>query len=87
MGVRIASLIAYLRATLRLPIRRIRAYLQTLHHLSLSTGEIVALLHAVRRATQAAVDALKAQARASPVLHAETRPAGAKQGRTAISGP
>jgi transposase len=71
LGVRIASLIAYLRQTLRLPIRRIQAYLQTVHHLRISTGEIVELLHHVRRATQPAVDRLKAQARASPILHAD----------------
>lgn len=71
IGVRIASLIAYLRTTLRLPIRRIRVYLQTLHHLTLSTGEIVELLHQVRRVTQPAVETLKAEARASPILHAD----------------
>jgi transposase len=71
LGVRIASLIAYLRTTLRLPIRRIQAYLQTVHHLSISIGEIVELLHQVRRATQPTVEGLKAQARASPILHAD----------------
>ena len=69
VGVRIASLVAYLRTTARLPIRRIRAYLQTVHQLTLSTGELVELLHQVRRVTQPAVDDLKAQARASPVVH------------------
>ncbi len=49
----------------------IRAYRQTVHHLTLSTGEIAELLHQVRRATQPAVDHLKAQARASPILHAD----------------
>ncbi len=71
IGVRIASLIGYLRTTLRLPIRRIRAYLETIHHLTLSTGEVAELLHQVRRAVQPAVDQLKAQARASPILHAD----------------
>ena len=71
VGLRIASLLAYLRTTLRLPIRRIGVYLRTLHNLTLSNGEIVELLHQVRRATQAAVDQLKAHARASPVLHAD----------------
>ena len=71
LGVRLASVIAYLRHTLRLPIRRMQAYLQTLHHLRISSGAIVELLHHVRRATQPAVDRLKAQARASPILHAD----------------
>jgi transposase len=61
-----------LRHTLRLPTRRLQAYLQTVHHLRrISSGAIVELLHHVRRATQRAVDRLKAQARASPVLHAD----------------
>jgi transposase len=71
LGVRLTSLIAYLRQTLRLPFRRIQSYLQTFHHLSLSIGELTELLHHVRRATQPAVDKLKKQARASPVLHAD----------------
>ncbi len=71
LGVRTTSWIAYLRTTLRLPVRRIRAYLQTLHHLSISHGEIVELLHRLRRAAQPALERLKAQARASPILHAD----------------
>jgi transposase len=71
IGVRVASLLAYLRTTLRLPIRRIRTYLQTIHRLTLSTGAISDLLHQVRRAAQPALDAIKAAARASPVLHAD----------------
>lgn len=71
IGVRIASLIAYLRTTLRLPIRRIQAYLQTMHRLTISTGEITELLHHVREATQGAVERLKREARASPILHVD----------------
>ena len=71
IGVRIASLIAFLAHTLRLPIRRIQAYLQRVHQLTISIGEVVELLHAVRRALQSQVDTLKTQARASPILHAD----------------
>jgi len=71
IGVRIASLIAYLRTSLRLPIRRIQAYLRTLHQLVLSAGEIVELLHQLRRIHQDDVAALKHQARASPILHGD----------------
>lgn len=71
IGIRIASLIAYFRTTLRLPVRRIQTYLHTVHQLSLSTGAIVRLLHQVRRTSQPAVAALQAQARASPILHAD----------------
>lgn len=71
IGVRIASLIAFLALVLRVPIRRIQAYLRSLHQLSISTGEIVELLHQVRRTLQGEVDTLKQQARASPVLHGD----------------
>jgi transposase len=71
IGVRIASLIAYLRTTLRLPIRRIQAYLRSIHQLFLSVGELVELLHQVRRGVQGTIDSLKRQARASPILHGD----------------
>ncbi|MEO7912425.1 MAG: IS66 family transposase [Roseiflexaceae bacterium] len=71
IGVRIASVVAFLAQSLRLPIRRIQAYLRVIHSLTISTGEVVELLHAVRRKLQAQVDALKTQARASPILHGD----------------
>jgi len=71
MGVRIASLVAYLRSELRLPIRAIASYLDTLHHLRLSTGEIVGLLHQVQQALAGTVEELKGQVRASRLLHAD----------------
>jgi transposase len=71
IGVRITSLIAFLSQTLRMPIRRIQAYLHTIHQLSLSAGEIVELLHQLRRTFQGSVESLKQQARASPILHAD----------------
>lgn len=71
VGVRIVSLLAYLRTTLRLPIRRIQAYLNTLHQLQLSAGEIVELLHQLRRSLQGNITSLKQQARASPILHGD----------------
>jgi transposase len=71
IGVRIATLIGYLRNTLRLPIRRIQTYLNTLHQLQLSAGEIVELLHQLRRTLQDDITSLKQQARASPILHGD----------------
>ena len=71
IGVRIASLIAFLSQTLRLPVRRIQTYLLTLHQLHLSIGEIVELRHQVRRTHQPTVETLKEQARASPILHGD----------------
>jgi hypothetical protein len=71
ISTRIASLVAFLVLVLRLPMRRIQAYLRLVHQLTISTGEVIELLHAVRRALQSQVDTLKAQARASPILHAD----------------
>jgi transposase len=71
MGVRLVSLIAYLRHTLRLPIRCIQAYLASAHCLSISNGEIVELLHQLRRTVQDEVAGLKQQVRASPIVHGD----------------
>lgn len=71
IGLGIASLASYLRTTLRMTIRHIQAYLQTLHGLWLSTGEIVELTHRVRTATKETVEDLKKQIRQSPVIHGD----------------
>jgi len=68
-GVRLVSLIAYLRQTARLPVRTIQELLATLHGLHLSVGAISDLLQRLHRATQAEQAALLAQARASPIVH------------------
>lgn len=69
IGVRVAALVAYLRTTLRLPVRQVQSYLATLHGLQLSVGEIVELAHAVRAQLQGQADALLAQVRQQPVVH------------------
>ena len=71
IGVRVIALIAYLVTTLRVPIRRVQAYLLSLHQLTLSAGEITELLHQARRTLQPSIDDLKRQARASPILHGD----------------
>jgi transposase len=71
MGVRLASTMAYLRNTLRLPIRMIQDYLETLHQLKISIGEIVELLHDVRQATKGTLEALKGEMKASGILHGD----------------
>lgn len=65
------SLIASLRSVGRLPVRTIRWYLATFHRLALSVGEIVEVLHTVAARGAAAVAALQAQVRASPVVHGD----------------
>jgi|SRR5579859_2069952 transposase len=71
MGVRISSLIAYLRTVMRVPVRQIQAYLATVHQLKISTGEIVGVLHRLTRQMQPQVEALKAAIRASPAVQAD----------------
>jgi transposase len=71
IGVRVASVVAYLRTTLRLPVRQVQRYLQTLHDLRLSTGEIVELTHGVRQQLQPAAEQLKRAVQRSPVAHGD----------------
>ncbi|HEU4984635.1 MAG TPA: transposase, partial [Nitrososphaera sp.] len=73
MGVRIASLIAYLRTCLRMPVRLIRDYLHSVHNLLISTGEIVDLLHRVAGAekVQQATASIKDRVRKSAVVHGD----------------
>lgn len=71
IGVRLASLIAYLRQSLRLPVRRIADYLATCHRFKVSIGEIVDLLHNVRQATAGAVLELRWQMQQGTLLHAD----------------
>ena len=71
IGVRVASLVSYLRTTLRLPIRAIQSYLATLHSLQLSLGGIVELTHDVRQQLQPQADRLKAAVQTSTVAHGD----------------
>jgi transposase len=71
MGVKLTSVIAYLRTVMRLPVRQIQAYLATLHGFKISTGEIVELLHRATNQLQPVVRALKQEIRASPAVQAD----------------
>jgi transposase len=71
LGVRLASLIATLRTVMRLPIRQIQLYLHTLHGVTISSGEIVELLHRMKAQMQPHIDALKTEIRASPAVQAD----------------
>lgn len=71
LGMRVIALIAELRTVARLPVRRVQEYLQTLHGLRLSVGEITGVLDRLRTAAAPALAALLAQARASPVVYAD----------------
>ena len=71
IGVRLVSLIAYLRSTLRVPLKGIQSYLATMHRCKLSEGEIVGLLDQAREGTKSVVEGLKRQMQAGRVLHAD----------------
>jgi hypothetical protein len=71
LGVRLISLMAYLRTELRMTVRAIRSYLKVVHDLVLSIGEIVEVLHRVREAGQPSLRELREQMRSSPVVHAD----------------
>jgi hypothetical protein len=68
LGVNLVSLIVTLREEGRLPVRTIQWYLATFHHLELSVGAIVGLLHKTARHAQPAVEAIKQQVRESPAV-------------------
>jgi transposase len=71
IGVRVASLVSYLRTMLRLPFRMIQSHLATLHNLQLSVGELVELTHDVRQQLQPQADQLKAAVQRSTVTHGD----------------
>jgi transposase len=71
IGVRLASMIAYLRAVMRLPLRQVREVLRDLHGFEVSLGELVELLHRIREYAQPVLSHLKAEIRASPAVQAD----------------
>lgn len=71
IGVRLVSMIAYLRTSLRLPLRHIRELLHTLHGFEISLGEIVEVLHRINAHAQPVLDTLLTQIRASPAVQAD----------------
>jgi len=71
LGVRLVSLIAALRAELRLPVNLIQWYLEAVHGLELSVGAIVEALRRVAARGESEVGAIRAAIRASPVVHAD----------------
>ncbi len=71
LGVHLVSVIAALRAELRLPVHLIQWYLAALHGLEVSVGAIVGALQRVATQGAATVDAIQAAIRGSPVVHAD----------------
>jgi len=71
IGVRIASLVSYLRTSLRMTVEQIQNYFATVHTLVLSSGEIIELCHQVRERVDKAIEGLKEQIRQSTVIHGD----------------
>ncbi len=70
-GVRLVSLIATLRTTLRMTLEQICLYLETFHKLTISEGEIVYLLDQMRETTQGEVESLKREVQDSAIVHGD----------------
>ena len=71
IGVRLASMVAYLRTVMRLPLRQLQAVLRDLHGAEISLGELVELLHRIAEHAQPILEGLKAEVRASPAIQAD----------------
>jgi hypothetical protein len=65
------GLIATLRTVMRLPIRQLQSYLQAVHMVTISIGEIVELLHRIKEHCQPLLDGLKSDLLASPALQSD----------------
>jgi hypothetical protein len=71
IGIGLASLIATLRETARLPVATVQWYLATVHGLRLSVGAIIAVLDRVAAAGERPRADILAAIRASPVAHGD----------------
>jgi hypothetical protein len=71
LGIELLCLLATLREEGRLPIRVIQWYLGAVHQLQLSVGAIVAACQTVANRGRKALEEIRDQVRASPVVHAD----------------
>ncbi len=71
IGIRLMSLISFLRESCRLPVQTIQAYLSLIHRLSLSRGELVELFHKTAHRAAPQYDQLRDLIRGSPQIHGD----------------
>jgi transposase len=71
LGIGVAALVAHLRMSLRLPLRRIQTYLADLHGLQVSVGEVVDLLRRVGAHGVPTLTQIREVARRRAVVHAD----------------
>lgn len=69
LGVRVMSLVAWLRTEMRLPDAMIQRYLEQVHGLKISVGEIVGIAHKVAAAGAEKIAEIKEAIRSSPQVH------------------
>jgi len=69
IGHRAASMVSWLRTTMRLPVKLVQTLLQQVYGLKLSVGEIVELMHSVVTAGQATVKQISQAILAQPYVH------------------
>jgi len=70
-GTRLMALIGYLSESLRLPYEAIKDYLKTMHEVEISEGAIADLRCGLAKQLKPVADGLKAQIRASAIVHAD----------------
>jgi transposase len=71
IGVRLTSLIATLGTVMRMPIQQIKVYLEAVHRVRVSEGEIVELLHRIASHVQPLVNEIKTQIQNSIACQAD----------------
>lgn len=71
LGINLMSLITTLREQFALPVGKLQEYLRMVYGLSLSQGEIVALLSTMANRGKPQVDQIKKELRRSPVVHTD----------------
>ena len=71
LGISLISLMVALRNEARMPIEKIRWYLQAVHGLELSAGAIVAAIHQAAEMSLRAVEQIRDRVRGSPVVFAD----------------
>jgi transposase len=70
-GVRLTSLVSYLKTSCRMPVRTVQTLLCSVYGLWVSIGEIIEILHAVAARGKSAYEELKKSLRASAYVHAD----------------
>lgn len=69
IGVRLRGLVGYMHSILRLPYRQIQAFLQTVHRVRLSVGELVNLSQKIGQTLTKEISTIQQEAQQSATVH------------------